>query len=352
MLTVFSDKHRLHHGQGEMVNGEVHPCFEIPSRAETVLQRVRQQNIGDVVAPHDFGIARILRIHDQPYLEFLSCAWDRWAAEGNSCDMLPTAFPARRLRSDGPVPEALHGALGHYCFDTEAPITSGTWIAAYSAAQSALTAQDHISKGADSAFALCRPPGHHAGTDFMGGYCYINHAAVAAQAFLDQGSRRVAILDVDYHHGNGTQQIFYQRSDVLFASIHCDPLAEYPYYLGHSDERGEGEGLGFNVNYPLPRGTDWEAWSVALEKACLRIADYNPDALIISLGVDTFEEDPISQFKLRSSDYLEMGKRIASLKRPTLFIMEGGYAVEALGINAVNVLQGYELNKKCIQPPL
>lgn len=342
MLTVYSDDHRLHHGQSELVDGQLQPCFEMPSRADTVLARVKQQNLGAVIEPKDFGLEPILRIHDAAYVQFLKGAWARWAAEGHSCDLLPSTFPGRRLRRDGPIPRALIGELGHYCFDTEAPITAGTWQAVYSSAQVALTAQEHMRNGARTAFALCRPPGHHAGSDFMGGYCFLNNVAIATQAFLDQGAKRVAILDVDYHHGNGTQELFYKRGDVLFASIHGDPLDEYPYFLGNADETGEGAGAGSNFNYPLALGSGWTEWSAALDDACDRIAAYAPDVLVISLGVDTYKEDPISQFKLDSPDYLAMGARIAALGLPTLFVMEGGYAVEAIGVNAVNVLQGYE----------
>ncbi|MCK1787164.1 histone deacetylase family protein, partial [Pseudomonas sp. TNT11] len=196
--------------------------------------------------------------------------------------------------------------------------------------------------GAHSAFALCRPPGHHAAGDLMGGYCYLNNAAIAAQAFLDQGQRKVAILDVDYHHGNGTQSIFYARNDVLFTSIHGHPEAEFPFFLGYADERGEGAGEGFNFNYPLPAGSDWPHWSAALDEACTEIERYAADIVVVSLGVDTFKDDPISQFKLDSPDYLAMGARIARLGKPTLFVMEGGYAVAEIGINAVNVLEGFE----------
>jgi acetoin utilization deacetylase AcuC-like enzyme len=176
----------------------------------------------------------------------------------------------------------------------------------------------------------------------MGGYCYLNNVAIAAQAFLDQGCKKIAILDVDYHHGNGTQSIFYARSDVLFTSIHGHPEAEFPFFLGYADEHGEGEGAGFNFNYPLPAGSGWQAWSAALEQACAEIECYAADIIVVSLGVDTFKDDPISQFKLDSPDYLTMGARIARLGKPTLFVMEGGYAVEEIGINAVNVLEGFE----------
>jgi acetoin utilization deacetylase AcuC-like enzyme len=206
----------------------------------------------------------------------------------------------------------------------------------------ALSAQAEIAAGAHSAFALCRPPGHHAAGELMGGYCYLNNAAIAAQAFLDQGKQRVAILDVDYHHGNGTQDIFYARGDVLFASIHGDPAEEFPFFLGYSDERGIGAGEGYNFNYPLAMGSPWEVWSAALDQACQRIAEFDAEVIVVSLGVDTFKDDPISQFKLDSPDYLAMGKRIAALGKPALFVMEGGYAVEAIGVNAVNVLEGFE----------
>ncbi len=269
MLTVYSDDHRLHFGQSELVDGKLQPCFEMPSRADTVLARVKSQNLGEIIAPKDFGREPLLRIHDAAYLDFLQGAWARWAAEGHSGDLVSTTFPGRRLRRDGPIPTALMGEVGHYSFDTEAPITAGTWQAMYSSAQVALTAQDHMRQGASTAFALCRPPGHHAGGDFMGGYCFLNNAAIATQAFLDQGARRVAILDVDYHHGNGTQDIFYRRNDVLFASIHGDPRVEYPYFLGHANERGEGAGEGCNHNYPLPHGSGWDRWFAALDDACV-----------------------------------------------------------------------------------
>ena len=190
-------------------------------------------------------------------------------------------------------------------------------------------------------FALCRPPGHHSAADLYGGYCFLNNAAIAAQAFLQDGARRVAILDVDFHHGNGTQDIFYQRDDVLFLSLHGDPVQAFPHFLGYTDETGAGSGEGCNVNYPLPRGTRFDVWQGALTDACSRIKKYSPDALIISLGVDTFEKDPISFFKLSSDDFTRYGTQIAGLGLPTLFVMEGGYAVEEIGLNTVNVLNGF-----------
>ncbi len=206
----------------------------------------------------------------------------------------------------------------------------------------ALTAAGLVHGGERAAFALCRPPGHHAMSRFAGGYCYINNAAVAAEWLRGAGAGRVAILDVDYHHGNGTQEIFYRRGDVLVVNVHADPRVEYPYFLGHADERGEGDGRGFNLNLPLPHGTTFAEWAAALDVACEAVAAFAPDRLVVSLGVDTFFEDPISQFRLSSGDYPAIGRRIGALGLPTLFVMEGGYAVEAIGVNAVGVLTGFE----------
>lgn len=344
MLTIYSDDHHLHHGRCELIDGQLMPCFEMPSRADHILQRVNARALGPVRPPDDFGREPLRRVHSDDYLAFFEGAWARWAAMGDEGDLLPFTWPARTLRAV--KPKGLHCELGYYSFDGGAPITAGTWQAAYSAAQVALTAQAAIQAGADSAFALCRPPGHHAAGDLMGGYCYLNNAAIAAQAFIDQGRAKVAILDVDYHHGNGTQSIFYDRAEVLFTSIHGDPADEFPFFLGYADETGEGTGNGYNLNLPLPHGSDWAHWSAALEQACTAIDGYGAEVLVVSLGVDTFKQDPISQFKLDSPDYLAMGARIAGLGLPTLFVMEGGYAVEEIGINAVNVLEGYEHARK------
>ena len=242
MLTIYSDDHHLHHGRCELIDGQLKPCFEMPSRADHVLSRVQTQNLGAIQAPKDFGLDPIARIHSRDYLDFFKGAWARWTQFNTDGDLLPYTWPARTLRAIKPT--SLHGQLGYYSFDGGAPITAGTWQAAYSAAQVALTAQAEIQRGARSAFALCRPPGHHAAGDLMGGYCYLNNAAIAAQAFLDQGRRKVAILDVDYHHGNGTQDIFWEDGEVFFASIHADPRTDYPFYWGHADECGEGAGEG------------------------------------------------------------------------------------------------------------
>jgi len=341
MLTIYSDSHRLHHGHGELINGELKPCFEMPSRADIVLSQVKKVNLGEVRCPKEYGMAPLLRVHRPDYVEFLQSAWDEWSALGYTHDALPMTWPAHGLRSDI-RPVHIEGKLGYYSFDAGVPITSGTWEAVRQSANVALTAAEMLSEGAGSVFALCRPPGHHAGGHYMGGYCFLNNAAIAAQSLLDRGVGRVAILDIDYHHGNGTQSIFYDRADVLFCSLHGDPLHEYPYFLGHADETGSGAGHGFNHNYPLPHGTGWDGYSAALEDACNKIRAFAPDALVISLGVDTFKDDPISKFKLESDDYRKIGQFISGIDVPTLFVMEGGYAVDEIGLNAVNVLQGFE----------
>jgi len=239
-------------------------------------------------------------------------------------------------------PRNIDGRIGYYCLASETSISEGTWEAAYASAQVALTGAKLVQGGERAAFALCRPPGHHAAQDMFGGYCFLNNAAVAAQFLRDDGAEKVAILDVDFHHGNGTQAIFYDRDDVMFLSLHGDPDDAFPYFLGGADETGEGRGEGFNVNYPLPPGCPYSKWAEALDDACAKIAAYGPDALIVSLGVDTFENDPISFFKLTSADFANYGSRLARLKLPTLFVMEGGYAVKEIGVNTVNVLDGFE----------
>jgi acetoin utilization deacetylase AcuC-like enzyme len=239
-------------------------------------------------------------------------------------------------------PDSVVGQFGWFAGDAIAPLMTGTWAAAYGSAQVALSAQRAVAEGARSALALCRPPGHHAGAARMAGYCYLNNAAIAAQAFIDGGLQRVAVFDVDYHHGNGTQEIFYERADVLVCSVHADPAEDYPYFVGRADEAGAGPGEGFNLNCPLPAGSAWPAWRAAMEICCRRIDDFEPQALVVSLGVDTHRDDPSGSFKLDSSHYVLLGQRLAELGLPTLFVLEGGYALEVLGVNVTNVLAGFE----------
>jgi acetoin utilization deacetylase AcuC-like enzyme len=340
MLSVYTDDHRLHHAKAEFIHGELVPSFEMPKRADYIIGRLREVGLGEVITPEAQQRRAIERIHSAAYLAFLEGAWTAWHAEYGDCDAFPNTWPTRGMSQR--VPEKIGAQLGHYCFDSSTAIMSGTWRAALSAAEVALTAASRVAGGLNTAFALCRPPGHHAAWDYYGGYCFLNNAAIAAQSFLDRGAGRVAILDVDYHHGNGTQSIFYGREDVFFLSLHADPRWDYPYFLGYAEETGEGAGEGFNANYPMPWGTAWPVYGEALADAIARIRRYGPDAIVVSLGVDTYKEDPISRFKLEMADYPRIGAMIAALGRPTLFVMEGGYAVEEIGINTVNLLQGFE----------
>ena len=341
MHIIYSDGHRAHRGEFEFYRGELVPCFEKPERADFVLAALQARALGPVLAPESFSLAPIERVHAPRYLRFLERAWDAWSALGQTRDALPAVWPIRGLRHDV-EPDNFVAQLGLYSFDSGTPLTAGTWAAARLGAEIALTAQRHIRAGERAVFALSRPPGHHAGPDFLGGYCFINNAAVAAQAFLDDGAQRVAMLDVDYHHGNGTQTIFYDRADVLFQSLHGDPRTEYPFYLGHADETGQGTGAGFNQNYPLPAGCDNERWFAALAQACERIRRYAPQALVVSLGVDTFADDPISKFQLREPEYVRLGQALAALGLPVLFILEGGYAVAEIGDNVAHVLGSFD----------
>ncbi len=340
MLTVYSPDHILRNAKTELYGGELVAPFECPQRAQYILDHINQAGLGKVIAPEDFSIEPVHRIHDARFIEFMQTAWAQWKAEGFKGEAIPTCTPARGMRQR--LPKHIDGKLGYYAMAMETSISAGTWAAARASVNVALTAQAQLNRGKDAVFALCRPPGHHAARDLYGGYCFINNAAVSAQACIDQGAARVAILDVDFHHGNGTQSIFYHRDDVLFTSIHGHPEDAFPHFLGYADETGGENGDGFNHNYPLRPGTPYDLWSEALRDGCNRIRAFAPDALVVSLGVDTFESDPISFFKLKSDDFKRYGAVIAELNLPTLFVMEGGYAVEEIGMNTANVLTGFE----------
>jgi acetoin utilization deacetylase AcuC-like enzyme len=349
MKTFHNPDHALHQGREEMFRGRMVPCHEVPARLDFVLTELQRRPLGALETPEvaEAGLdAAIARVHSARYTAFLAGAWDDWVAmdPANALrDALPSVWPLgnrHAFRTDV-LPQNFAARLGLFSFDSGSPLTAGTWAAARGGAACALAAAREVLGGARSAFALTRPPGHHAGPDFFGGYCFLNNAAIAAQALRDGGKQRVAVLDVDYHHGNGTQTIFYERADVFTVSIHGDPVTEYPFFLGHADERGAGAGEGFNLNLPLPRGTGFEAWCAALDQAIDTIDDFNADALVVPMGLDTFEGDPISGFTLKSEDYDTVGRLLAAAGVPTVFTFEGGYAVAEVGVNAVNLLEGF-----------
>ncbi|HEY1605261.1 MAG TPA: histone deacetylase family protein [Allosphingosinicella sp.] len=334
MRCFWDARQRLHAPAQELHNGGFVPYAEHIGRPNSILAA-----LGPTEAPRDQSEAPLLRVHSGDYLDFLKGAYAEWRAAERPGDAAGYVWPVVRRR---PLKlDRIDARLGLYSIDASTPIAEGTWDSAYWSCQTALGALAAVLAGERTAFGLCRPPGHHAGADYMGGYCYLNAAAVAAEAAIAAGRRRVAILDIDYHHGNGTQDIFYARGDVLFVSIHADPASDYPFYWGHEDEAGEGAGEGATLNLPLPRGADMAAYAPALDKALARIAGFAPDLLLCSFGADTFAGDPISFFRIETDDYAAIARRIAALGLPTLVLMEGGYAVEALGTNVAAFLSGF-----------
>jgi acetoin utilization deacetylase AcuC-like enzyme len=350
MKTFHNPDHARHAGRQEMFRGRLVDCHELPARLDFVMTELQRRPLGPVQTPNldEAALdAALAQVHSARYLDFLRGAWDDWVAmdpANAERDALPSVWPLGNrhgFRTDV-LPDNFAARLGAFSFDSGCPLTAGTWLAARGGAACALAAAQAVAAGERSAFALTRPPGHHAGPDFLGGYCFLNNAAAAAQALINAGRSRVAVLDVDYHHGNGTQTIFYERADVLTVSIHGDPRTEYPFFLGHADERGAGAGLGFNLNLPLPRGTGFAAWRAALDQGLQAVKDFGAQALVVPMGLDTFEGDPISGFTLKTADYFAIGQALASAGLPTVFTFEGGYAVDAVGVNAVNLLEGFE----------
>jgi len=347
VLTFHNPLHHLHQGRHEMFRGRLVPCHETAARLDHVLGELKRRGVGPLQEPAVSAqelAAALAQVHSPRYLHFIEHAWNEWVALDPAhaeLDALPSVWPAPGMRFDV-LPDSFAARMGLFSFDAGTPLTAGSWAAAQAGAACAISAARAVIAGSHSAFALSRPPGHHAGAAFFGGYCFLNNAALATQALRDAGHARVAVLDVDYHHGNGTQAIFYERADVLTVSIHGDPRTEYPFFLGHADERGADAGVGFNHNLPLPRGTGFARWREALRGGLESIRRFGAQALVVSLGVDTFEGDPISGFHLKSADYLQVGRDIAGAKLPTVFVFEGGYAVAEVGVNTVNVLEGFE----------
>lgn len=326
MPITFDPRQLAHAPARELHNGDWSIYQESPARVRSILAA-----IGDVMPASDHGIAPVAAVHDPAYLDFLRAAHADWRAAGRSGDAIGYAWPVVGRRTLDL--SRIDARLGRYSYDATSPIAEGTWDAAYWSAQTALTALDHVADGAATrAFALCRPPGHHAGRDYLGGYCFLNNAAIVAAEARRRGLGPVAILDVDYHHGNGTQDIFLADPDLLFVSIHADPETDYPFYWGHADEKGEGAGRGATLNLPLPRGTDWTAYRPALDRALAAIAEYGARLLVLSFGADTYV-DPISHFALQQGDFAAMAQRIAATGLPIVTVMEGGYATDALGAN-------------------
>jgi acetoin utilization deacetylase AcuC-like enzyme len=344
MKVFYSPVHREHTPFDEFPD-QPKRVVELPARVEGLRDEIERRGIGPIAPPDDFGFAPILRVHDKGLMRFLtwslgdlSTSWRlRQAGEvalGQATEFPP---PEERFETDADGTRKPRS----YAFYTGTPIVKGTRAAALAAVNAALSAAHAVKDGAPAAFALARPPGHHATYDQLGGYCYLNNMAIAAQWLADAGLRP-AILDVDYHHGNGTQSIFYDRADVLFCSIHRDPSAAFPYFAGFAGETGIGAGEGKNLNLPMPANTSWHDYEAALARAVSAIEAHGPDVLLVSLGLDTFESDPIADFKFRADDYFRLGAALAKIGRPTVFILEGGYNLNVLPVIAANTLEGFE----------
>ncbi|WP_411290444.1 histone deacetylase family protein [Sphingorhabdus sp.] len=334
-MRLFFDPRQLAHAPTqELHNGAFVPYAETPARAEAFCAQLHA-----IESPTDHQDTPILRVHDAGYIEYLKTAHARWVAAGRQGDVLGYVWPVVGRRNLNLT--RIDALAGRYSMDSSTPLTADSWTSAYWSTQCALSALDAVLAGDSVAVGLCRPPGHHAGADYLGGYCFINQAAVAAQAARDAGIERVAILDIDYHHGNGTQDIFWDRGDVFYGSVHADPATDFPFYWGHADERGEGEGEGATLNFPLPQGTTLTAFRAAQAKALDAIARFAPGLLIVSFGADTFAGDPIANFAIQTHDYAILASDIAAVGLPTVIVTEGGYAVDALGDNLASFLSGF-----------
>jgi acetoin utilization deacetylase AcuC-like enzyme len=314
MTIVYTDAHKAHQPPKEIYDGELADYAESAARADSIIGALREQKLGDIVSPEKFPIDHIYALHQRQYVDFL------------------------KMRSEG-LGEGKVLYPSYFMSDTYAPITDGTYSAALAAVDAALTGAERVLGGENYVYTLCRPPGHHAGHHAMGGYCYFNNAAIAANYMSAKG--KVAILDIDFHHGNGTQDAFYDRDDVLYVSLHADPTGNYPYSSGYEDEKGRGAGTGFNINYSLSLDTGNDQYLEVLAKALEDVQDFKPDFLVVSLGFDTFNEDPIAGLKLTLPVYADMGNMVRKLELPTLLVQEGGYNVEHLGEMAAGFLSSF-----------
>jgi len=327
---VYSQAHRQHEPLFELENGGPVPHPEVAARAERILAKLRGRAEFDIIAPTAHGLERLQAVHTPEYLAYLESAYGSWLEAGlPPGGVIPDTFPPGRR---SPHQMGVRGRAGRFCFDTGTPIDAHTWHAARCAADVALTAADLIIEGHRTAYALCRPPGHHAGRSCCGGFCYVNNAAVAAARLLDDGAPgHVAVLDIDYHHGNGTQDIFYGAATVHYVSIHADPGVAYPYFSGFADETGVADGVGWNLNLPLPIGVGEAEYLATLDTAIECTAERAPAVLVVSLGVDAVDDDPIGGFRLPVRSFARIADRIAELDVPVLVVQEGGYDLDTIG---------------------
>ncbi len=344
MKVVYTLRHRLHHPEQEIEGGRAQEPFEHPGRAENIRAALAADDTFEFVAPDEWGTAPIEAVHDPGLVAFLETAWDEYQqTHPYTHDVVPDVFALPAIREGmepAKEPTDIGMRLGWWCFETTTPLTRGTYAAARASVDVALTAADHVLSGDPVAYGLCRPPGHHAARNAYGGYCFFNNAAVVAHHITAGTGSKVAVLDVDYHHGNGTQQIFYDRDDVQFVSLHGDPDRAYPYLTGFRDERGAGAGKGTTSNYPLAAHTDDDGYLRALSAACAEVAAFGADVVVVSLGLDTYYDDPISDLAVTPDGFESSGAMIRELGLPTVVLQEGGYATDELGDNARRWLSG------------
>jgi acetoin utilization deacetylase AcuC-like enzyme len=346
MRVVYTPAHLDHDARMQTSMGVQIPANEIPERAERIRATLEADGGFELVAPTEHGEDPITAVHDPGLLDFMREAWQDTVKAGIRNDYLAPETIASAFVYEGMSdalrrePPHIAGRAGYRALDTSSPIVAGTYAAARGAVDVALTAVDLVLGGETAAYGLCRPPGHHAARSMYGGYCYFNNAAIAAEAIARQTGEPVSILDVDYHHGNGTEQIFWRRGDVLYVSLHAHPDREYPYFLGWPDETGEGPGAGANLNLPLPAGVSDEGYLEALERGLERIASHPGSVLVVSLGFDTYRLDPLGDFALTTEVYHEVGRRAAAIGKRLVILQEGGYYVPALGDNALAWLRG------------
>lgn len=336
MKVFYAPIQKSHDPEQFLVAGAQRPIPEVPERADRLLGAVERLGLA-AEAPPDTGLAPLAAVHSPEYLDFLQTIHADWQALGGSRDVVPNVHPDRR---DGVYPRSPIGRAGYHLADTACPIAAETWHAVRASAHAAVAAAQAVAAGAPHAYGLCRPPGHHAFANMAGGFCYLNNAAISSE-ILRKRHERVAILDIDLHHGNGTQGVFYHRDDVLTASVHVDPHDFYPFFWGHAAERGEGAGLGYNLNLPLPLGAGDAPFLEALDAALARIESFAPGALVLSLGLDASAEDPFGGLNVSGDGFAAIGGRIGALDLPVALIQEGGYLSDALGENLYRFLVGF-----------
>jgi acetoin utilization deacetylase AcuC-like enzyme len=360
MHVVHTERHRAHDPKVETYLGVPVPANETPARADAIVAALSADGGFELTEPTDHGTAPILAVHDAGLLRFLEEAWSESVHQAIDREFLVAdTYPTRSMfagMSDElvvarPEPTAIGGRVGWWGLDSSNPLVAGSYDAARGAVDVALTAADLVLGGEKVAYGLCRPPGHHAAAAMAGGYCFLNNAAIAAHAIAESTGERVAILDVDVHHGNGTQQIFWRRSDVLYASLHADPRRLYPFFLGHADEIGEGPGRGANLNLPQPLRADDSTYLADLDRALEWIDQSTGSVVVVSLGFDTYERDPIGDLALTTAGYHEMGRRVGALGRRLVVLQEGGYFVPDLGANALAWLRGAAGRPPTARPP-